>query len=128
MTHRRVLIVCLMRLAFQLPDSRNSAQFIESHTLEVGHSQTMLVLMVAGILIGGFTNTIILAKIVCSSQRSCLPCPTALVRQGTSTHAPLIPTLTFQVERGASRLVAKQLERTRKNCSDRLLLDRDRCN
>lgn len=30
-----------------------------------------------------------------------------LVRQCTSTHAPFIPTLIFQVQRGASRLGAK---------------------
>jgi hypothetical protein len=35
------------------------------------------------------------------------------VRQRTSTHAPLIPTLTWvQVQRGASRLEAKQLKAT----------------
>jgi hypothetical protein len=33
MTHGRARYWLLLRLAFQLPDSRNSAQFVESHTL-----------------------------------------------------------------------------------------------
>jgi hypothetical protein len=41
-----------------------------------------------------------LYQIVCLFRHCCLPCPTESVKQRTSTHATLIPTLTFQVSAG----------------------------
>ncbi|WP_404785567.1 Uma2 family endonuclease [Altericista sp. CCNU0014] len=50
----------------------------------------------------------ILRDIICSSRHCYLLSPPALLRQRTSTHASLIPSLAWiQVERGASRLQAK---------------------
>jgi hypothetical protein len=46
-------------------------------------------------------------QIGCSFGRCSPLSPSALVGERTLTHAPLIPTLTLRVERGASHLKAK---------------------